>query len=166
MLKKPEHPSSMKTLLASHQDISSLGENFEWTSEPFGVTLEWNLQFGELVGDLNEVHVHPERSKRFRSHLGNQLVRQGSGTFSQAISQVLHMFEFEEPVEIILMHSSATYLRPARNGDFIAYRYEMKEAVREEGWTRVGWKITATNQKGKEILVSSIEVRYYKAILR
>jgi acyl dehydratase len=155
----------MKTRLTSHEDISSLGENFEWTSESFEVTLEWNLKFGELVGDLNEVHVHPERSKAFKSHLGDQLVRQGSGTFSQAISQVLHMFEFNEPVEIILMHSNATYLRPARNGDFIKYRYELKSVVREEAWTRVGWKITATNKKGKEILVSSIEVRYYKAIL-
>ncbi len=156
----------MKTLLATHEDISSLGDNFEWTSEPFEVTLEWNMQFGELVGDQNPIHVHPETSKLFKSYLGDKLVRQGSGTFSQAISQVLHMFEFDEPVEIILHHSSATYLRPARNGDFISYRYGLKEVVREENWTRVVWKITATNQKDKEIMISSIEVRYYKAILR
>lgn len=156
----------MTTLLQSNEDILAIPVGHEWRSQPYEVTLDWNLQFGELVGDLNEVHVHPESSKRFQSHLGDRLVRQGSGTFSQAVSQIHQVFMFDEPVEIILTHDSTSYLRPARNGDFITYLYTLKSSERKYDWIRVAWYINATNQDGKVVLTSDIETRYYKAILR
>ncbi len=73
---------------------------------------------------------------------------------------------FDEPVEIILTHDSTSYLRPARNGDFITYLYTLKSSERKYDWIRVAWYINATNQDGKVVLTSDIETRYYKAILR
>lgn len=157
----------MTTSLLDYKEVSSLPVGFGWKSQEYKVTIDWNLAFGRLVGDLNEVHVHPETSLLFISRLGG-LVRQGSGTFSEAISQVLQIFVFEEPVEIMLLEDHTKYLRPARNGDSITYKYKLENSLLEEQKERtvVAWTITGMNQDGKEIISSAIKVAYYKAILK
>ncbi len=149
-------------LLTSFLEISTVQDNYTYTSPKKKSNYLWTLLFGFLTGDVNPIHINPFTAVNYKSRLGG-LARHGISTLAQAESFIFKIFSFKEPTEIIAKgYNKIRYLRPVNIGNKMTYTYTLlqKKIVEEKKYAECVWSIQVTDQRNENVLLAEWVVIY------